>query len=354
MKKKIRFYHLLNDFSGSPNVLKDVVQEIKKKDWDIIIHTSTNEGFLSQVGRGKMRTYSYSWSTNKWITLFRFLSVQLKLFLQLLFSKDVKGTIVYINTLLPFGPALAAKVRGAKVIYHVHESYIKPLILQRFLTAVVKSTASKVIFVSKYLKSEYPSLASKSSVIYNALSEEFIQNAEQNVSKTIENILMVSSLKVYKGVDEYVNLALMMPHLKFSLVLNATDKEVSDYFPERPPNLSIFGRQKKLHLFYKQADLLMNMTIPELCKESFGLTVLEAKAYGLPSIVPPAGGPLELIENGVDGFILHPRNQGEIGVVIDKIDSGKYRLLKENTKRSFEQFSTEIFKQSIADIFFNL
>ncbi len=45
--------------------------------------------------------------------------------------------------------------------------------------------------------------------------------------------------------------------------------------------------------------------------EAFGLTILEAMLSGLPTFGPQAGGPSEIIENGVNGFLLntaHPRH----------------------------------------------
>ena len=47
------------------------------------------------------------------------------LFAKLFFKINSRDT-VYINTLLPFGAALAAKLRGCKVVYHVHEVSVKP------------------------------------------------------------------------------------------------------------------------------------------------------------------------------------------------------------------------------------
>lgn len=40
--------------------------------------------------------------------------------------------------------------------------------------------------------------------------------------------------------------------------------------------------------------------------ETFGQTVQEAHAAGLPVVASAAGGPLELVENGVDGFLVDP------------------------------------------------
>ncbi|PAX52660.1 sucrose synthase [Brunnivagina elsteri] len=46
--------------------------------------------------------------------------------------------------------------------------------------------------------------------------------------------------------------------------------------------------------------------------EAFGLTILEAMISGLPTFATQFGGPLEIIQNGVNGFLINPTNLEEI------------------------------------------
>ena len=39
--------------------------------------------------------------------------------------------------------------------------------------------------------------------------------------------------------------------------------------------------------------------------EAYGLTIIEAMASGLPTFAPKFGGPLEIIEDGVSGFLMN-------------------------------------------------
>jgi glycosyltransferase involved in cell wall biosynthesis len=58
---------------------------------------------------------------------------------------------------------------------------------------------------------------------------------------------------------------------------------------------------------YAAADLF---TFPS-ANETFGNVVLEAMASGLPVIAPRAGGPVDLITQGVNGFLCAPEDQNE-------------------------------------------
>lgn len=54
--------------------------------------------------------------------------------------------------------------------------------------------------------------------------------------------------------------------------------------------------------------MVLNLSDTKLWVETFGLTVLEAMAYGLPTIVPPVGGVVELVEEGKNGFLIDSKN----------------------------------------------
>src|SRR5690606_21533697 len=125
-------------------------------------------------------------------------------------------------------------------------------------------------------------------------SESLTAAARSNVPKFASylDILMVCSLRVYKGVDIFMELARNLPKHSFTLVVSAESNEIERYFKGRdlPGNLLILPTQKDLHQFYSKANLVLNLTIPDQCIETFGLTVLEAISYGIPAIVPPVGG----------------------------------------------------------------
>jgi len=60
-------------------------------------------------------------------------------------------------------------------------------------------------------------------------------------------------------------------------------------------------------------DCIVNAT---LSAEPFGLTLIEAMELGRAVIAPRAGGPLEIVQEGVDGFFFEPRSPESLAQVM--------------------------------------
>jgi phosphatidylinositol alpha 1,6-mannosyltransferase len=55
--------------------------------------------------------------------------------------------------------------------------------------------------------------------------------------------------------------------------------------------------------------------------ETFGQTLQEAAASGLPVVAPAAGGPLDLVDDGVTGFLVPPGDSGALAAAVAKLVS---------------------------------
>ncbi|MBO5864574.1 MAG: hypothetical protein J6Q73_00780, partial [Bacteroidaceae bacterium] len=122
--KNIVCFHLFNDYSGSPKVLKTVIEGLLENGCHIDLVTSRG-GVLDEL-KGKenlrLRQYNYRFARNTGIRAIRYALVQIKAFfiaLSYLFKRD---TVIYINTILPLGAAIGGRIAGKKVIYHYHEN----------------------------------------------------------------------------------------------------------------------------------------------------------------------------------------------------------------------------------------
>lgn len=355
---QIKFVHLLNDFSGSPKVLSQVISGLQSSKFEIELFTSKNtKGFLTDIA--KTSTFNYRHFNYKWLTFIVFMYSQLVLFIKLLkfWRKDV---IIYVNTMLPFGAALAGFVMRKPVIYHIHEISLTPKILKQFLRVIIQLTASKIIFVSKALKQSESFKRKKEYVVYNALSFSLIHKALGHnlvVKKESFNVLMLASLKNYKGLGEFIEIARLLDscnNVSFTLVINAAQRDINVYFKNKslPENVEIFSSQSDVAPFYKKASLVMNLSHVDVWVETFGLTILEAMAFGIPVIVPPVGGPTEIVSDGIEGYLISSYETNSIAEKIKtlSLDKVEWLRLAKNALIRSKEFDEEIFNKQLIDI----
>ena len=356
-KKKIVAVHLLNDFSGSPLVFSQTLNALQTAGHEIILHTGNGgEGFLDRLNIPVVR-FPYRFHRNHVLRLIVFMWSQLITFIQILKYRN-EDVCIYVNTLLPFGAALGAKLIGKPVIYHLHETSIRPFALLRFLQKTAEKTATRAIYVSLYLHRELPLKGVDSKVVYNALPEEFEKETNGFEYKTTGSafvVLMVCSLKKYKGIFEFIALAKRHPELQFEMVINTRKEEIELFFKNEqlPVNLCIHPIQKNLHPFYRRASLVVNLTNPGLCIETFGMTLLEAMSYGIPVIAPPVGGPSEIVINGENGFTADVRNEYQMDSLLQQLSARKEDLIRlsANARSSSQKFSSEGFNSRILELF---
>lgn len=349
--KKIIAVHLLNDFSGSPFVLRQSLEVLVKEGYHVQLFTNTTEGFLTDIDGIESKTLFYKWSKNRYLTLFFYLFSQLALFSRLLcYAK--KNDVIYINSILPFGAALAGWVKRVTVLYHIHEVSIKPQFLKRWLIFIANLTATKGLFVSKDLR-ERTHFKKESSIIYNSLPAEFITQTFSLVEKKAKpfTITMICSLKLYKGLAQFIECATRLSKYHFVLVVNASEIAIRQFCKEKyiPANLAIFPSQKNVHPFYNQTDIVVNFSLPDQWIETFGMTILEAMYYKKPVIIPNIGGITELINHEKEGFIVDPRDVKQVCNIIQLIANSTdvYHRLSMNAYERAKHFTPAIFSEKI-------
>lgn len=156
---------------------------------------------------------------------------------------------------------------------------------------------------------------------------------------------MISSLKKYKGIDIFVSLARKCPEYSFLLILSASIEEIKKYFlyVNLPDNIQLLPQQTDLLPYYTGASIVLNLTIPDLCVEAFGMTLIEGFCLGTPCIAPDFGGPKELVINGKNGFLMNPYDEKSIidGINIILKSETDYTKFVENTLKLRDQFSID-------------
>ena len=332
------YIHPSNDFTGSTQVLANILEKI---DDDVfVIANNRQNGCLSRLPNVHVISEFRPQINGEDIVILSGLISKIHL-LYLLFFFGRNFDCFYINTIRPYYAAIVGKILRKKIIWHIHEKYVEKTFATKLYEFCFDHIKSERIFVSIYLQNQYaPRRDSPSIVKYNKLPASFVNNIKRTPihNRKRNTVLMAASYAKKKGIYNYKRIAKILPDYNFILVMSASDEEVK-LFAEKecPPNLIVYPKQSNLQSFLEKSDLMVNLSIPSLWVETFGMTILESMAYGVPSIAPNVGGPLELIENGVNGFCVDVTNLEKVAETIqyclnkdnyDRLVSGCLKLFK--------------------------
>jgi glycosyltransferase involved in cell wall biosynthesis len=102
--------------------------------------------------------------------------------------------------------------------------------------------------------------------------------------------------------------------------------------------------------FYKSLDLYINTSL----HEGLPMGILEAMSYGIPVIAPKCGGLSEIIDDGIDGYLIEGRNSKDYAEKCLKLFSNKE--LQQNMgvtsrKKILNNFTVEIMARNYMDLY---
>lgn len=350
--KHIVCFHLYNDYSGSPKVLQMVLEGLLQRGYSVDLVTSGGgEGALDSLdGMQGFRKSTYFYRFNRkslLLTALNYLWVQIYIFfyaLRYAFRSDV---VFYVNTIMPWSAALAGRMTAKRVVYHYHENAFAMGLHYRFNAWIMSRLAHEIMCVSAY-QASFLSRKEGVTIIPNALPGQFLQrlHADAEAAFRRRNVLMLSSLKEYKGTREFIRIASDMPRFLFTLVINDSRENIDRYLYENaitcPRNLTIHPRQTDVAAFYNEASLVVNLTDRRKAIETFGLTVLEAMSAGVPVIVPTEGGIAELVD-GRNGYKIDVGQLLEIERAIERMlsDRALYSELSRNSLDKAKEYDIE-------------
>lgn len=321
--ESIIFVHPANDYTGSTRVLKDVIESEYSNFNKLVLTINEENGILSSLDNVKIFNIWTPRLNGKRIPILSTtISYIHRVFLLLILCKG--NRYFYVNTIVPSYAIIILSLLRKNIIWHIHEilpnNNLKNLIRNKLVNRVV----AHYVFVSKFVANSY-CLNPKSSyeIKYNKLNKDFVNNIVITPYKERDrkNILMVCSISPFKGIPTYLEIARNMPQYCFNLVLAASQIEVENFKTNNliPNNCVVFHQMNDLSSIYKSTDLLLNLTDPRLRKETFGMTIIEAFAYGIPAIAPNEGGPCEIISNGINGFLVDVTNKAVVEDAIKEV-----------------------------------
>lgn len=103
--------------------------------------------------------------------------------------------------------------------------------------------------------------------------------------------------------------------------------------------VTFLGNRRDIPEILRRSDLLV---MPSIAEEAFGRVIVEAQASGVPVVATRVGGVVEIIEDGKNGLLVHPRDDEALAEAISRILKDPplaARLAQEGRRKVEEKFS---------------
>ena len=308
------------------------------------------------------------------------------------FFKDIKLLIEYIKTYNKIKPdlvlnftikpniysSIACKILGIKsisVITGLGYVYVKGGFLKKITDNLYKFSLQfneKVVFQNaedKELFVKNGIVDRKKAVLIRGSgvdTEYFSKNCCKGVNKTKNTIfLMVSRILFDKGVMEFVNAGKLLkkrfPDTEFWL-LGPVDignpSSIKEDLMKKWENEGIikyFREAEDIRPFLCKADCVV---LPSFYREGLPRVLLEAMSMEKPIITTNITGCRDLCENGVNGFLVSPKNTEDLAKAMENFinlsKEERIKMGKAGRKKVLEEFDEKIVIQKYMDLIENI
>ncbi|QLE41451.1 glycosyltransferase family 4 protein [Nostoc sp. C052] len=252
-------------------------------------------------------------------------------------KKARKYDLIYANTqkALVVG-ALASFFSRRPLVYHLHDILSKEHFSQTNLRIAINLAnrfASLVIANSQASKTAFVQAGGKQNiieVIYNGFDPKTYQPDESDINKLQQQLELqgkfvvghFSRLAPWKGQHILIDaLAKCPPEVTVILVGDALFGE-QEYVQNLHQQVTQLGLENRVKFLGFCSDIPQLMSACNLVAhtstspEPFGRVIVEAMLCGKPVVAAKAGGVMELVEHGINGFLVTPGEPQELAQVI--------------------------------------
>lgn len=302
--------------------------------------------------------------------------------------KEYKPDIVHLHTMDQITPSVLFLLKKYPTVMTLHgpESFLSKLLLwfmqpgnfkhhvydKKDLNMAGKFTYLYFTSIQKF----FYKFAFKNVDIFIAVSK-YIQNmAQTDVSPIIHlpnfielqqfheiknnyNLLFVGRLEKMKGVEFLIQaisfIIKVFPQTTLTIVGNGPNKtdlinltkkiQLEEY-------IQFIGwvENKDLDTYYEKASIVV---VPSTSTEGFGIVILEAMSVGRPVIGTNVGGIPEIIDDGVNGYLVEPENPEQIAEKVIKLflEEDSLKDFGRKARKKAEEFNIEKYVDDLEKVY---
>lgn len=247
--------------------------------------------------------------------------------------------------------------------YFYPQNFIKKKLAKKFFQGALDSS-DKVIFVSeagrRSYETEFRLQHEKCCVVYNGIGLDKVEMGRDTMknSPEIYEISYIGRLHPAKGVDLLLQAVSMLTE-RYPLHLSIVgDGEIRMKLEQQVKDL---GLETVVTFSGKQSDVIPYLqktnvfVYPSVCQEVFGISVVEAMAFGAICIANNLGGLPEIIKDGVNGILTKEVSAKGIAEAIERAivchRDGSYEVISAEARKTAERFSIRNTAECLEEIY---
>lgn len=327
--------HLMSthSFSGAENVACQIINSFKNENNYKMVYVSEIKENKNNLEDRNIKYYR--------LNKFNYYNVRKAI-------KELKPDIIHAHDIK--ASVLASLFhKKAYIISHIHANHenMRKKTLKALIFSQVSKNLKTIIWVSKSALDNYffkTRVADRSVVLYNAIdSNEIKQKILLDVNNYPEyDIIYLGRLSYQKNPMRLANIIKCVKEINDNIrvafvgdgeLMSQLTKYISKYNLER--NIKLYGFVKNPYKILQQSKIML-MTSRY---EGTPMCALEALSLGKPIISTPTDGLIEIIENGLNGFISNSDDEIVNQIIQLLSEPDKLESMNKNAINIFEKIS---------------
>lgn len=308
--------------AGTEIATYNIAKKLAKKGHEVHVITMLDEGVPEYTMEEGFFVHRVSCAKS----FLRTFSMWFRFFLKI---RSINPDIIHVQSIPLSVPAFFMRIISNKnyIVWVQGSDIYTPTVFLKLFSAALLKKASTIIALTEGMKAEIDKKYKMNSVVIpNGIELYKFKTELTGLSKlqtgsyssdTDQNIIFVGTLRQIKGVRYLIEAMSIMrlnnPHVELMIVGDGEEKEYLQkltYDLNLNNCVSFVGKvpNDDIPKYMKEADLFV---LPSL-SESFGIVNIEAMASGLPIVSTNVGGLPDLIKDGINGFLVNPRDPAAI------------------------------------------
>ena len=292
------------------------------------------------------------------------------------FIRRERIAIVHTNTIHNlYGGAAAVRARVPH-IWHVREIVWQSAALRRLELFLVRRWATRIVVTSEAIAAMFDTPQGRPAnlvTIPNGVEiERFAPGDGGRVRRELgvrpEHTLIgtVCRLDEWKGVDVFLEAAAALarerPAARFAVIGGPVigQESYARRLEQQAEALGLIGRMHFTGWRYQPDDMpdvyraLDALVLASVEPEPFGLVLIEAMASGKPVVATRHGGPVEIVQDGVTGLLVPPRDALALAEGIRRLvdaPSEARQMGLAGRQRVVERYTADRYAERIQDVY---